>query len=138
MNIIKKIKQYFKTEEPIDPTHEREFRSLLRENLKTVVVDVFYYDDPLNSLTGPDRKTYLQYFHLLLKDERFMTRLKFFINKQANITLKNSKDGILDAAGIMKMDGMGTMKDDIERLSGMYLKEEKEQEPIAPDLLRGI
>lgn len=142
MNIIKKIKQYFVKEEikTPDTTHEREFRELLRENLQTISVDVFHYDDPINSLAGSERRTYLAYFHALAKDSKFMERMKFHINKQANLTLKNSKDGILDTAGVMKMDGMGTIKDDVERLSSMFLKEESENKPkpLIDNSLRGI
>ena len=143
MNIIKKIKQFFSPKETIEQTtHEREFRDLLRENLQTVSVDVFHYDDPVVSMTGPTRKEYLAYFYKLATEEKLLSRIKFLINKQANLTLKNSKDGILDTAGVMKMDGLAVVKDDIERLSAMFLKEEAEMGKSKPvsgyDSLRGI
>lgn len=113
-------------------THEREMRELLRENLKTVAVDVFYHDDPLISLPPEERRAYLLYFNNLIKDEKLIHRLKFFINKQANITLKESVDGELDTAGVMKMDGTSIIVDDIKRLSAMYLKENIESAPLDP------
>ena len=143
MNIIKKIKQYFSPKEIImQTTHEREFRELLRENLQTISVDVFHYDDPVVNMTGPTRKEYLSYFYKLTVDKKLLERIMYLINKQANLTLKNSKDGILDTAGVMKMDGLSLVKDDIERLSGMFLKEEAELGKSKPlsgyDSLRGI
>jgi hypothetical protein len=39
----------------------------------------------------------------------------------------SSKDGVLDTAGVMKMDGTSIIIDDIERLSAMFLKEESEK-----------
>lgn len=143
MNLIKKIKKYFSPREIIQQTtHEREFRELLRENLQTISVDVFHFDDPVIHMTGPTRKEYLAYFYKLEVDKKLIDRIKFLINKQANLTLKNSKDGILDTAGVMKMDGLSLVKDDIERLSGMFLKEEAELGKSKPlsgyDSLRGI
>lgn len=143
MQIIKKIKNYFSKKETIlNPSHEREFRELLREDLKTVSVDVFHYDDPVLSMSGPSRREYLRYFHNIATENKFTERVKFLINKQANMTLKNSKDGTLDTAGVMKMDGLATVKDDIERLSAMFLKEEAELGKSNPnpssDSLRGI
>lgn len=141
MNIIKKILNSFKKEEKniIGNSHEREARELLRENLNLISVDVFHYDDPLNKLQGPDRREYLRYFHMLNRQPLFQERLKFHINKQANLTLKNSKDGELDTAGVMKMDGMGTIKDDVERLSVMFAKEEAEEgHKLSQEVLRGL
>lgn len=143
MNIIQKIKYIFSPKEITkQSTHEREFRELLRENLQTISVDVFHYDDPVIDMTGPTRKEYLAYFYKLGVDKKLIDRIKYLINKQANLTLKNSKDGILDTAGVMKMDGLAIVKDDIERLSGMFLKEEAELGGSKPNLghdsLRGI
>lgn len=118
-------------------THEREMRELLRENLKTVAVDVFYHDDPLVRLGPEERRAYLFAFHNLWKEGKLIERLQFFVNKQANLTLKESLDGELDTAGIMKMDGTSIIIDDVKRLSAMYLKENTENPPIDPrDALR--
>lgn len=117
--------------------HEREMRELLRENLKTVAVDVFYYDDPLLTLNPEERKTYLTYFNVLVNDKKLIDRLKFFVNKQANITLKESIHNELDVAGVMKMDGINTVIDDMKRLSAMYLQEEAMKESMSKsDALR--
>ena len=128
MSIFKKIKKLFqKKEVHIAPNHERTMRDLLRENLSTVAVDVFYHDDPIVLMNAEERQAYLLYFRNLVLDKKLISRLKFFINKQANITLMSSKDGVLDTAGVMKMDGTSIIIDDIERLSAMFLKEESEK-----------
>lgn len=124
--MMKKIINFFKKkQEPI--AHERRIRDLLRENLATVAVDVFYYNDPLLDMNPEERREYLLYFYKIVSDKKLIERIRYFINKQANITLKNSKDGTLDTAGCMKMDGMGTLKDDFERLSQMFLVEEEQK-----------
>lgn len=124
MSFIKWLKEKKKEE---NPPHEREFRELLRENLNGFAVDVFNLDDPLIVMNPSERQEYLLYFDRIVKDKKLISRLEFFINKQANLTLKNSKDGILDTAGVMRMDGLSTFKDDVERLSKMFLMEENER-----------
>lgn len=122
------LKKWFKkNKKEENPKHEREFRELLRENLNGFAVDVFNLDDPLIIMTPGERREYLLYFDRMVKDKKLISRLEFFINKQANLTLKNSKDGILDTAGVMRMDGLSTFKDDVERLSQMFNKEESER-----------
>lgn len=140
MSLIKKIKEIFhpkKEEEKVD--YERTMRDLLREDLNTVAVDIFYLDDPLIKMNPSQRREYLLYFNLLVKDKKFIERCQYYINKQATQTLMNSRNGQLDTAGVMKMDGMGTIKDDVERLSKMFLTEEVEysKQPLSPaDSLR--
>jgi len=120
-NLFKK-----KLKEETISSPERDARELLRENLNTVSVDMFYADDPIILLNPSERKQYLSYFHLLLKDKKLMERIKFLINTQARMTLKGSKDGVFDMAGTMTMNGMTVIKNDIERLSVMFEKEEAE------------
>lgn len=121
-----KISDLFRKKK-IKPSYEREMRELLRENLNTISVDVFHYEDPVVQLPPEERRAYLAYFHTLVHDKKIIDRLEYLINKQANITLKNSKDHALDTAGIMKMDGLGSVRDDLKRLSVMFLKEEAER-----------
>ncbi len=134
MTIKKIIKQIFQTEQPkkeeeIKPKYEREYRELLREDLNTIAVDVFHLDDPLVLLNPSERREYLLYFHTLFLDKKVTKRLEYFINKQSQMILFNGKEGELDTAGIMKMDGMSTFKDDVERLSKMFVVEEAEHRP---------
>lgn len=133
MNLIKKIIQFFRKEKEIkEPTYEREMRELLRENLNTIAVDIFHYNDPIMMLNPAERREYLVYFFKLVREAKVIDRLKYLINKQANLTLMNSKSGILDSAGVMKLDGLGTFKDDLERLAKMFEQEEAERENGRP------
>lgn len=141
MELIRKIAALFKKKEPAkkeEESYERVYRDLLRENLNTIAVDVFHYDDPLLKLNPQERREYLVYFNTIVNDRKITDRLEYLINKQANMTLKNSLKGELDTAGVMKMDGLSTFKDDVERLSQMFLKEESERgKPMDPkDSLR--
>lgn len=117
------LKQIFKKEieDTINP--ERSARELLRENLKTVSVDVFYLDDPANNLTQEERRMYLKHFYELQIDKKLAERLKFLINKQANKTLGSSQGKEFDLAGAMTINGLALAKDEIERLANMYIKE---------------
>lgn len=137
-----KIKEIFKPkkeEERTQLNYEREMRELLRENLNTVSVDMFELDDPIVLLTPSQRREYLLYFHKLFNEKKLITRIKYLINKQAVRTLANSTNDKLDVAGTMKIDGMALIKDDVERLSNMFSKEEDElsKKPLsAIDALR--
>lgn len=137
MDILKRIGQFFvKKEEPKKENkknYERVYRDLLRENLNTVSVDVFNYDDPMLRLNPTEKLEYLKYFNKIFTDRKIIARLEYLINLQANMTLKNSLDGELDTAGVMKMDGLSTFKDDVERLSTMFLKEEADRTRPAVD-----
>ncbi len=122
MNILNLFKKRVKVIEK--PKHlERTVRDLLRENLKTVAVDVFYPEDPLVRMNPEERKIYLKYFYELSLDRKLIDRVKFLINKQANMTLKSSDGGTFDAAGATNINGMAVVKDDIERLGVLFLKE---------------
>lgn len=111
---------------------ERDSRDLLRENLNLVQVDMFYGDDPILNLNKEERIMYLKSFFDLLKDDKLIKRMKYHINKQAQKTLANSKNGIQDIAGAMNINGIAFIIDDIEKLSNMYIKETivQEQKPI--------
>ncbi len=132
MKTLKKIQAFFTKKKDIVPNYERTMRDLLRENLSTIPVDVFHHDDPLLQMGPEERKVYLAYFRSVVVDGKLIDRLKYLINKQANRTLYSSKDGVLDSAGVMKMDGIASIKDDIERLSAMFLKEESETPSMDP------
>lgn len=125
--MFKKIVSFFTKEK--EPTTKRLQRELLRELLSSVTVDMFYHDDPLLSMSPEERKEYLLYFHILTKDKKLMKRLEFFINKQANVLLKNgtAEDGTLDSGGIMTLNGITMVKNEIEKLSRMYETEEEER-----------
>lgn len=113
-----------KKEQP--PQKTENIKDLLRENLNTVKVDVFYGDDPLIGLPPGERVSYLKHFHELSKDERLMERIKYLINKQALLTIQNvrEKDGSWEtAAGAMNVNGIALVKDDINRLSTIHIKE---------------
>jgi hypothetical protein len=130
------LKEIFKKEKP---TYEREMRELLRENLNTISVDVFHLTDPLIALSPAKRREYLLTFNRAVIDKTLIQRLEYLINLQANMTLKNSKDGMLDTAGAMTMNGLSVFKDDVERLSNMFIKEEAERNktPLSgPEALR--
>lgn len=113
----------------VAPIEKRPWKELLRENLNTVVVDVFYSDDPILSLTPEERKIYLKKFKDLVDDVEVINRLKYLVNLQARLTLKGAKDsGESDMAGAMNINGICVVKDDFERLKVMYNKEN-----IGPD-----
>lgn len=133
MDFIKRMFLKKEEQKKEEVNYERVYRDLLRENLNTVAVDVFHYNDPLLALNPQERREYLVYFNKLVNDKRVIERLEYLINKQANMTLKNSLSGELDTAGVMKMDGLSTFKDDVERLSEMFLKEESEREKQVVD-----
>jgi len=128
--MFKKIKAFFTTKEPEKPSIKREIRELLRENLKCISVDVFHYDDPIMKLNPAERTEYLTYFHVLVNEGRIIERLEFLINKQANVLLKNgtAENGELDMTAMMTMNGLTSFKNDIEKLSGMFLQEKSENE----------
>ncbi len=111
---------------------ETNIRDLLRENLNLLRVDMFYSDDPLIGLTDDQRKLYLKSFFDLYKDKKLFDRIKYHINKQAQKTLANSRDGIQDIAGASNINGLAYIMDDIEKLSNMYIKETtvKEEKPL--------
>lgn len=136
--MIRKIKQFFSTKEEQKENYEREMRELLRENLSTIAVDMFDSDDPIVAMSPADRKLYLHYFHQILIDKKLIDRLKYLINKQANLTLKNSKDGVFDVVGSSTLNGLTVAKNEIEKLSSMSLKESAELEVPVLDNLRGI
>ena len=115
-----------KKEKTEEVEFERTVRDLLRENLNTVPVDVFSLDDPLLKMNPAERREYLLYFNRLVNDKKLIERIKYFINKQAQLSLKYSKNEKLDMAGALTMNGMGLVKDDVERLSEMFTKEEEE------------
>jgi len=105
---------------------ERVYKELLRENLGTVVIDMFYGDDPLLVLGETDRKLYLKKFYDLYQDKDVMSRIAYLVNKQANLTLKSLKESNSDEsnmAGAMNINGLCLIRDEIQRLAQMYLKE---------------
>lgn len=105
----------------------RVWKELLRENLGTIPVDMFYGDDPVLKLGGEDRKLYLKKFNDLMKDKDVMGRIAYLVNKQANLTLKHMKDGNTekeDMASAMNINGIALVKEDFERLGTMFDKEE--------------
>lgn len=108
------------------PELDRTVRDLLRENLATVPIDVFYIDDPMQKLPPEEKKLYLKYFADIQKDGRLPERLKFLINKQALLTLQSShtNSSVFDIAGSMTMNGIAAVKDDIQKLAIMHVKEE--------------
>ena len=112
------------------PTQERLARELLRENLDTLVVDMFYGDDPIVLLGPEDREQYLRKFYDIMNDKDIIGRIMYLANKQANLTLKSMKDmdGLSDMAGSMNINGICVVKDDFERLGNKYKKERKEEE----------
>lgn len=131
MNLLKRLFKINDENSPIEPTEsppKRMIRELLRENLMTIPVDVFTLDDPLVSMSPEERKLYLRYFHDLLTDKKLIDRIKYLINKQANMTLASAQSEVLDAAGAMNINGMGVIKNEIEKLSAMYVKENTKQE----------
>lgn len=126
--MFKKVAHLFKRKkEPVQKQEDgRNVRELLRENLSTVSVDVFYLDDPLVELPQKERQLYLKHFYDLSRDEKFMERIKYLVNKQALLTIQNirNKDGSWDtAAGAMNINGIALVKDDVERLAAMHIKE---------------
>lgn len=127
MNILNWFRKKEEVKE-VKPKIVRTVRDLLRENLKTVAVDVFYIEDPITSLNPEDRKMYLQYFYELSLDKKLIERVKYLINRQANKTLKSSDGGTFDIAGAMNINGLALVKDDIERLGSAYLKENAQKQ----------
>lgn len=125
MSFLKKIKQLFKKEEE-QLDFERNVRELLRENLNTVAVDVFTIDDPLFALNPAERREYLLYFNRLVVDKKLIDRIKYLINKQAQMSLKYSKNEKLDMAGALTMNGLGLVKDEVELFSKMFTQEEED------------
>lgn len=129
MQIFTELKNFFikkKEGPPSPPTPvpiERDMRELLRENLKTIPIDLFNIDDPLAIMPVEDRKMLLKYFHELFEDKRLINRIKYLINRQAYLTMGSSTNGSFDQAGAMNVNGMAVIKDEIEKLSTMYVKE---------------
>lgn len=135
MNIFKKKKE---EEVKVDTIH-RDIRELLRENLKTIPVDMFYSDDPLVGLDPESRRVYLKRFHDIARDEQVIARIKWLVNKQARILLYDSKTaagegGIVDTrdldSGAMTINGIALVKDDFERLEKIYIKENAPKPPM--------
>lgn len=110
-------------EAPVPISPERAVRELLRENLAALEIDLFYSDDPLIKMDPKERTLYLKKFFDLFKDTFLMERIKFHINQQARKTIENSGKGIQDVAGAMNINGMAFIKDDIEKLANLYIKE---------------
>lgn len=104
---------------------ERDVKELLRENLSTINVDMFYSDDPIFSMTEEDKRLYLQHFQILAGDKMLQDRIKWMINKQARLLINDVKnqDKIAEIAGSMTINGIGLVKDEIEKLAAQYLKE---------------
>jgi hypothetical protein len=103
---------------------KRAARELLRENLNTITVDLFYHDDPMVNMSDEDRRLYLKKFHDLMRDKDVMDRIVYLANKQANMTLKGMKDGSdSDVAGSMNINGICLVRDEIQRLGYMFAKE---------------
>lgn len=118
------IKNLFKPKTLVEPdTTERQMRELLRENLNTVPIDVFYIDDPITALPVEKRLAYLKHFSELSKDDLLMQRIKYLINKQAIKTLGSGRDASIDMGGAMTINGIALVKDDIGRLATMHVKE---------------
>ena len=101
----------------------RDARELLRENLNVLEMDKFYEKDPLLLMTKEERLIYLKVFADLYKNKELMERIAYMINKQAQKTLWDSRDGIQDIAGTMMINGMSSVIDEIKRLSKMHEKE---------------
>ena len=113
---------------PTNAQPERYARELLRENLNTIALDVFYLDDPVMKMVGEERKEYLKYFYELSKSPILIDRIKYMINKQAVITLSMPSkggvtDSVFDMAGSLNINGMSSVKDTIDTLATMYKKE---------------
>lgn len=110
----------------------KSIKELLRENLKTIPVDMFFLDDPLAQLSGTERIEYLKYFQILAGEKKLMERLKWLINKQARLIIENEKDSDTQAglAGAMTLNGIAVVKDQIEGLAAMYQKELASERPI--------
>lgn len=125
-----KIANWFKKKEKIPiSTPQRMMRDLLRENLKSISVDVFYHDDPILTMNPEERLEYLKYFRKLAGGSKLIKRLEYLINKQANIILKTGTETLdkqLDSGAIMTMNGLTIVKNEIERLASMSIKEEAE------------
>lgn len=105
---------------------KRAWKELLRENLGTVSVDMFYGKDPLLSIPEGERMLYLKKFHDVVNDKDIMGRILYLVNQQANLTLKTMKDGNSDdenMGGAMNINGICLVKDDFERLASMHTKE---------------
>src|SRR4051812_11779452 len=115
------LNKIFKKEKVND--QERDLRDLLRENLNLITIDMFYKEDPILKLKKQDRILYLKEFSDLWKDGKLVERIKYHINKQAQMTLSNSKDGVQDVAGSMNINGLAFVVDEIKRLANQYTKE---------------
>lgn len=111
----------FKKEEKRNP--HRDVRDLLRENLNLLPVDMFYLDDPLNELSPEGRILYLKTFADIYTDKKLCDRIKYQINRQAQLTLAKAQTGTEDQAGAMNINGMAFVLDEIARLANMYLLE---------------
>ncbi len=125
------LNRIFKKEKA--PTQERELRDLLRENLNLITVDMFYKEDPIIKLKKEERILYLKKFSDLSKDGKLIERIKYHINKQAQMTLAAAKDGTQDVAGSMNINGLAFVIDEIERLAKQYVKEttKKPETPLS-------
>lgn len=110
--------------------NDRLWKELLRENLNTVAIDMFYGDDPTVLLSGTERNLYLKKFYDIMNDKDVMGRIVYLVNKQANLTLKSMKEGRdeSDMAAAMNINGLCLLKDEIERLGKMYQKENVPEE----------
>lgn len=118
--MFKTIKKLFEKKE--EKTN-REIKELLRENLSLMPIDVFYIDDPMLAVPEGRKVEYLKKFHDVCADKDVMERIKFLINKQANLTLSKSINGVSDTMGSACINGIAAVKDDFEKMGSLYLKE---------------
>lgn len=117
--ILTKISQLFESSKK---KKERELRDLLRENLGLVAVDIFYLDDPSIGVPPDKRVEYNKKFFDICADKDVMERFKYLINKQARLTIQNSKDGTIDPLGGVNINGIASVKEDFEKFASAYLK----------------
>lgn len=127
--IFKKETKEIKIKE-VKITQTRAVKDLLRENLSTLVVDMFYVDDPLVGKDEGPRQRYLKKFFDLSKDKDVMERIKWLINKQARLIVNDVYNENGNSPGAMTINGIAVVKDDIERLAVTYEKELNQNAPV--------
>ncbi len=113
--------------EDIKSTPEQDIRDLLRENLSTIKVDAYYPHDPMLKMSDSERQLYLKKFFELSQDADVIARLVYMINNQIFHTMTHSTAGVFDISGAMTINGIKLVKDEIEKLAGMYAKENGQQ-----------
>ncbi len=111
-------------------SYKHDIKNLLRENLSTLVVDMFYTDDPLIGMDEAKRARYLKKFADLWKDRDVMERMKWLINKQARLIVNDVKNEFDSSPAAMTINGIAVVKDDIERLAVTYEKELNQNAPV--------